>query len=169
MDNVYEASARVCRSTFAGETMACAEAVETAILVRGLVLSFMHGRLFNNEEAAQFMEMHFFTDCKSLYDHIQKEGAPKPPSEKRLALDLAGIRQALREETREQWRRAYGSGDGRPDRPLKAPLHWLPTGRQLADVLTKKMAPGLWWAQIHKGFLSLPLRAMPNVQEARRE
>lgn len=138
--------------------------METAIFVRGLLLSFLHGRLIENVEAGKFMEMHFFTDCKSLYDHIQKEGAPKPPSEKRLALDLAGIRQALRTETQEQWLRRFGEGAVRPDRPLKAPLHWLPTDRQLADVLTKKMTAGQWWDQVRDGFLSLPLKTMPGVQ-----
>ena len=64
-----------------------------SILVKRVVFSAWKA----HKEAAQFMEMHLFTDCKSLYDHIQKEGAPKPPSEKRLALDLAAIRQALRE------------------------------------------------------------------------
>ena len=29
------------------------------------------------------------TDCKSLYDHLHREGVPRVPSDKRLAIDLA--------------------------------------------------------------------------------
>ena len=158
-----KASSRVCRSTFAGETMACAEAAEGCIYARSLLLTFLHGRLVGSDEAGSFMEYHLVTDCKSLFDHIHREGVPKPPSEKRLALDLAGIRQALREEAQHQWDRRYGRGNPvRPDRPLRAPLHWLTTDRQLADILTKRMRGNVWWDQVRGGRLQLPFRAMQN-------
>ena len=75
------------------------------------------------------MEMHLCTDCKSLFDHVHREGVPKPPSERRLAIDLAAIKQSLRQEGAHQWKKGYGSGNPRPDRPFKVPLHWLPTER----------------------------------------
>ena len=38
------------------------------------------------------------TDCKSLYDIIHRDGSFKAPSEKRLVMDLAAIREMLGEE-----------------------------------------------------------------------
>ena len=135
------ASSRVCRSTFAGETMACGEAMEAALYLRCLLLSFQQGRLVPEAEAGEFQEMHLCTDCKSLYDHLHREGVPKAPTERRLAIDLAAIRQSLKTEAIHQWKRRYGIGAVRPDKPCKPPLHWVPTEEQLADVLTKKMNP----------------------------
>ena len=51
------------------------------------------------------MDIHLCTDCKSLYDHLHKAGTPKPPTERRLALDLAAIRQSLMVEAKHQWKR----------------------------------------------------------------
>ena len=151
-----KASSRVCRSTFAGETMACGEALETSIYLRSLLLSLQKGRLVREQEVGEYIELHLCTDCRSLFDHVHREGVPRPPSERRLAIDLAAIRQSLKEEGLHQWRRRYGEGAVRPDKPFKAPLHWLPTERQLADVLTKKLNPTEWWSAISSGFLQLP-------------
>ena len=46
-----KASTRVCRSTFAGETMACGDALETALFIRGLLVSFRDGDLLSEREA----------------------------------------------------------------------------------------------------------------------
>ena len=152
-----KASSRVCRSTFAGETMACGEALETSLYLRSLLLSFLHGHLVFERDAGKYMDIHLCTDCKSLYDHLHKAGTPKPPTERRLALDLAAIRQSLMVEAKHQWKRLYGNGSVRPDKPCKPPLHWVPTDKQLADVLTKKMKPAAWWASVSDGSLILPL------------
>ena len=145
------ASTRVCRSTFAGETMACGEAMEAALYLRCLLLSFQQGRLVPEEEAGAFQEVHLCTDCKSLYDHLHREGVPKAPTERRLAIDLAAIRQSLKTEAIHQWKRRYGIGAVRPDKPCKPPRHWVPTEEQLADVLTKKMNPAQWWSAVRDG------------------
>ena len=134
MDWRSRASARVCRSTFAGETMACSEAIEMSAYLRGLLLT---GRPVHQDEAGQFIPLRLITDCRSLYDHVHREGAPKAPSEKRLAINLAGVRQALTVEANRQWRQKFGAGTPTPERPARPPLHWLPTGEQLADLLTK--------------------------------
>ena len=153
-----KASQRVCRSTFAGETMACSDALESAIFLRGLMASFMTGRPVPEKQCGELLEIHLVTDCKSLYDHVQREGTPKAPSEKRLAIDLASIRQLLVDEAMHQWRRLHGdAGSPSPDRPLRAPLHWLPTEEQLADMLTKKMKAEAFWKVMDTGVLSLPL------------
>ena len=144
--------------------MACAETLESCLYARTMLISFLDGQFMDVQAAGRRMEFHLVTDCKSLFDHIHREGVPKTPSEKRLALDLAGIRQALREEAGHQWKRKYGEGSVRPDRPLRAPLHWLTTDKQLADVLTKRMRAGDWWAQMREGRLRLPFKTGSDEQ-----
>eukprot|EP00435_Cladocopium_sp_Y103_P023416 s2511_g5.t1 len=77
-------STRVCRSTFAGETMACGEALESALFLRSLLLSFLKGTMISESEAGKYMGLHLMTDCKSLFDHLHKEGVPRAPSERRM-------------------------------------------------------------------------------------
>eukprot|EP00913_Durusdinium_trenchii_P003903 g3612.t1 len=93
---------RVCRSTFAGETMACCEAMESGTFLRALFLSFVHGKIIPEEACGEFVDLHMVTDCKSLFDHIHREGVPKAPTEKRLAIDLASVRQTLVREAAHQ-------------------------------------------------------------------
>ena len=129
-----KASTRVCRSTFTGDMMACGDALERALFIRGLLVSLRDGDLLSEREAGGRIPLHLFTDCKSLYDHLHREGVPRPPSEKRLAIELTAI---------------------------KHPIHWLPTDKQWADVLTKKMTSTMWWQNIGEGLISFPL-VVPN-------
>ena len=158
-----KASSRICRSTFAGEMMACGDALEACFYLRSLLLPFLHGRLILEKDAGEYMDLHLCTDCKSLYDHLHKAGTPKPPAERRLALDLAAIRQSLQVEAKHQWRKVYGDGSVRPDKPCKPPLHRVPTDKQLADILTKKMRADVWWATVSSGSLILPF-TVQNAQ-----
>lgn len=152
-----KASTRVCRSTFAGETMACGDALEGALFLRGLLVSFLHGKLVSEGDAGKYIPIHLFTDCRSLFDHLHRDGIPKPPSEKRLAIELAAIRQALAIESKHQWFKKHGRVPLRPDRPLKPPIHWLPTDQQWSDILTKKMSGTAWWAALGEGMIRFPL------------
>eukprot|EP00439_Symbiodinium_sp_Y106_P020985 s3390_g2.t1 len=155
-----KASSRVCRSTFAGETMSCGEGLESALYLRSLLVGMMTGRPADEEAAAWHVPIHLFTDCRSLYDHVHREGAPKAPSEKRLAIDLAAIRQTLLREARVQWNQKYGSDVAlTPERPLRPPLHWVPTEDQLSDMMTKLMRPDNWWAACDKGEIVIPLKS----------
>lgn len=150
---------RVCRSTFAGETMACCEATESGLFLRALFLSMIHGKIIPEQDGGKFFELHRVTDCKSLYDHIRREGVPKSPTEKRLAIDLAGVRQTRTREAQFQWKRMYGEDASHaPERPCRPPLHWLPTQSQLADLLTMAMNVDEWWATLRSGQLQLPLK-----------
>ena len=154
-----KASHRVCRFTFAGETMACSEALEGALFLRGLYISFVTGARVPDSQGGAHFDLHLVTDCRSLYDHIHREGIPRAPSEKRLAIDLAGLRQALMKEAEYQWRRENGEHfHPTPERPVRPPLHWLPTHEQLADLLTKRLKADEWWSRIENGWLSLPLK-----------
>ena len=79
------------------------------------------------------------TDCKSLFDHLHREGVPRVPSDKRLAIDLAALRQAFSREAID----------------ARIPLYWLPTDFQLADILTKPKCSKTWWETIN-GLVELP-------------
>lgn len=78
-------SQRVCRSTFAGETMACCDGIESALFLRCLFLSIARGKLISEEESGARIPLHTVTDCKSLFDHLHREGVPKAPTEKSFA------------------------------------------------------------------------------------
>ena len=86
------ANPRVCRSTFGAETMACAEAVEMGQYVRSFVETVLKGSLQRVEFLAG-SQLTCVTDCTSLVDHLHREGIPRVPSDKRLEIDLAALRQ----------------------------------------------------------------------------
>ena len=139
---------RVCRSTFAGETMACCEGVECAIHLRGRLLSLMKRRLVKEPEAAALMPIHAVTDCKSLYDFVHRCGTPKPTADKRLIIDLASLKQVFLNEAKGWWKRERGEDVPAVDDPLLIPFHWVPSGHQLSDIMTKQMRPEAWWAAV---------------------
>ena len=58
------------------------------------------------------------SDCRSLYDHLNRQGIPRVPSDKRLAVDLAALRQGLRAE---KWGQ-------------NLPIGWIPGTLQRADI-----------------------------------
>ena len=154
-----KSSQRVCRSTFAGETMACCEAVEHAVYLRSLFLSFASGCMVSEVCGGEKAPLHCITDCKSLFDHLHREGTPKAPSEKRLAIDLAGLRQILMREAKQQFISEHGPDlDPTPERPCRPPIHWVPTELQLADILTKELKSAEWWLTMAKGRLFLPFK-----------
>jgi hypothetical protein len=132
------ACARVCRSTFGGETIACVEGLEAGQYVRACLAALLTGTVVKIEQTP--WPLLCLTDCRSLYDHLHKAGPPKVPAEKRLAVDLAALRQALDAE------RPFGG---------RRPLAWIPTGLQLADVLTKPMRANGWFQTLRNG-VTLP-------------
>ena len=70
------------------------------------------------------------TGCKSVFDAVHRDGVLKLPSEKRLGLEVASLREMVSEE----------AGDIDPTKLHALPLRWVPTEFQLADCLTKGMA-----------------------------
>ena len=85
-----------------------------------------------------YIHVDLYTDCRSLDEYVNQSGMHSV-SDKRLAIDLTGIRQQI-------WRR-QGEETGDPlitDRlPLDAStrLHWVNTEKMAADCLTKSMRP----------------------------
>ena len=126
------------RSTFSAETQACVEGLEAGQHVRALFETLANGELARVESSQ--VPLLCLSDCRSLYDHVHKQGIPRIPSDRRLAVDLAALRQALKSE---QW-------------SSKLPLAWLASAFQLADVLTKPQDPAKWW-QVFKGKLLVPI------------
>ena len=129
------AGQRVCRSTFGAETQACAEGLETGQYMRSMLETLINGHLIT-----VVLPVLCLSDCRSLYDHLNKQGIPRVPTDKRLAVDLAALRQALKSE---MW------GDS-------LPIGWIPGAVQKGDVLTKPQNPAGWWDKMSQK-LVLPL------------
>ena len=102
LDWKSSANPRVCRSTFAAETTACSEAIEMGQYVRSFVETVLTGQLCRVESLSG-KKLKCISDCKSLFDHLHREGVPRVPSDKRLAIDLAALRQAFSRES--PWKR----------------------------------------------------------------
>ena len=134
---------RVCRSTFGAETMGCIEGIELAYYVRAMIASLLSGEL--TRRTGEEYPLVAMTDCRSLYDHFHKDGLPRTPSDRRLAIDIACLRQTLQAEAR-----AHADDDTR------APLVWVPTELQRADLLTKPKKSGDWWNS--SSSLTIPVR-----------
>ena len=135
------AGQRVCRSTFGAETQACAEGLETGQYMRSMLESLITGHLVTVELAK--LPILCLSDCRSLFDHLNKQGIPRVPTDKRLAVDLAALRQALKSE---MWSDALPIG----------PIGWVPGSVQKGDVLTKPQNPAGWWESLGEK-LVLPL------------
>ena len=117
---------RVCRSTFGAETMACAEGLECGQFLRALLATLLTGKLVKLQDAREWWPIICLTDCRSLHDHLHRAGVPRIPADRRLAVDLAAIRQEFRRKTE------------------RAAIQWLPTTCQVADPLTKPMKCRDW-------------------------
>ncbi|CAE7540486.1 RE2 [Symbiodinium natans] len=136
-----QAGQRVCRSTFGAETQASVEGIENGQYMRSFIETLVNGTLVKVEQCTRHLLC--LSDCRSLYDHIHKEGIPRTPSDRRLAIDLAALRQTLRAER-------WGS---------KLPLGWVPSVYQLGDILTKPQDADGWWEKID-GKLSISVRGV---------
>lgn len=75
---------RVVRSTLAGETLAMAEAIDTAVY-----LSMLLSELWTGVPDPCLIPLTCVTDCKSLYDAIN---STKCVAEKRLRVEISGIK-----------------------------------------------------------------------------
>ena len=123
---------RVCRSTFAAESMGCCGAIENADFIRKFLSTLLTGELMRKEDGK--FEVRYLSDCKSLFDHLAREGIPRIPTERRLAIDMAAIRQDL---------------------AVCGKMCWVPTSQQFADMMTKPQKAGDWWETL-TGEIKLP-------------
>jgi len=122
-----KASKRVHHSTFAAEAQAGTEAQGLAVYFRAYYCDVLFGHAdwidvasFGEEQCKIIL----FTDCKSLFDHLKKEGAV--PDDKWTAVAVASLKCRV---------------SAGPDRNAsKSECRWVASRWQLADCLTK---PGL--------------------------
>ena len=130
---------RVCRSTLQAETLSLLLGSEEAEHLRFVMYGIKDPNTRRSNwitDAMDEIEVDWFTDCKSLHQHVNQSGLHMV-TDKRLAIDLSGIRQQV-------WR-SKGEEYGDPlitDRiPASATtrLNWTSTDRMLADPLTKGM------------------------------
>ena len=100
---------RLVRSTFAGETLAAVDAEDTAVFLANMLASWL---------GIENLPVHVLNDCASLVDNM--DAIDPKVTEKRLKLDLTGIRDNLITKAMESFR-------------------WIDTRIMLADCLTKDM------------------------------
>ena len=117
---------RKCRSSLSAESQAMADSVDMLNFVRLFFADFLHAEgvdLRRPDEILRLLpESCAITDCKSLYDALEKnESLGLGLSEKRTSIEVMATRQQMR---------ATG---------IKT--RWVNSDRQLADVLTKATAP----------------------------
>ena len=112
---------RVCRSTLQCEVYSLQHATEHGDRIRAAIL-----------ELRKMLRLQY-SDCRSLTDHLLIF-VSRPMEDKRLAIEMTALRQAL-------W------VDDTPTSEAFIPfgdiLRWIPTQLQLADCLTKSMKPKL--------------------------
>ena len=117
---------RKCRSSLAAESQAMADSVDMLNCVRLFFADCLHHvgiDLRRPDEVLKLLpESCAITDCKSLYDALEKnESLGLGLSEKRTSIEVTSTRQQMR---------ATGIN-----------TRWVNSARQLADVLTKGTAP----------------------------
>ena len=118
------------------------------MFARGVIAECLSGDglgILEVDTAKELMPIVAVTDCRSLYDAVQKEGM-KLPTDKRLGLELAALKDMLHEETDEC---ASYTQMG------SIPLRWLPTEVRLADALTKEMNGEVLQRAISTGCIQL--------------
>ena len=128
-------SSRVVRSSMAAEACSMSVAVDRHMYARLILDMLLRG---SYEVTASWREnCHvkggLVTDAKSLYDHLTTTG--QIPKERQTMLDLLASKHLLEGELFK--------------------LFWVPTHRQFADVLTKKMKDVLWEEFVKRGRISL--------------
>eukprot|EP00435_Cladocopium_sp_Y103_P050503 s1907_g15.t1 len=111
---------RVVGSTFAGETQVLADGLgHTEWLGCHLAEAFFSDfSLQNRGEFLRRFQIQAIVDCKSIYDHLQQFASPGSVSDKRVAIDLIIVKEALQR--------------------IQGVIRWCPTWLQLADALTKE-------------------------------
>ena len=125
---------RVCRATLQAEAYALQSAVESGDKIRALLCE-LFGKITIKGDwhlACQKAMKHvYYSDCRSLTDHLQSE-VPRKIQDKRLGIELAALRQGIWADGELTHQKYDLYGDG---------VAWFDTGRQLADCLTKSMRP----------------------------
>jgi hypothetical protein len=139
---------RVCRATLQAESYALQGSIESGDKIRALLCELI-GRLTSVKEwyqqSQQAMLHLYFTDCRSVSDHLLCEVARKV-QDKRLGIELSALCQALWINAEKTSQKYYPAGDE---------VEWIDTGRQLADCLTKSMKPDFLIRVLAAGYINV--------------
>eukprot|EP00439_Symbiodinium_sp_Y106_P070485 s391_g12.t1 len=140
--------ARVVRSSMAAECSSMSGASDRLIFNQKLYDSLAYGLLEvpNSWREELRCEGHLVTDAKSLFDHVKGSGLLT--TERQVSLDILGVRQMIQ--------------DGCQG------LHWVPTWRQHADILTKDMIDELFGKFRLDGKLNVVQTPSDEKEEERR-
>jgi hypothetical protein len=104
---------RTVHSVFGSETLGCVEAIAEAIYVRQILSEILY-----NDPRKTVIPIVGYIDSNQLAQQIR---STKQSTDKRMILDIAGIRQTVNSGEVEE-------------------INWIPTREMLADCLTKKNA-----------------------------
>ena len=145
---------RQCRSTLAAETMSMDAGVDAAVYSRELFAEILIkdyvpsqcGRL-----PSDLLSVIAVTDCRSLYDLLVKDGPVSSTQEKRLAIDIGGLKETAGEFDEDQER-------------LNEIFRWIATEAQWADHLTKVKPAFMLRDILSKGRLALRVDSTEDHQ-----
>ena len=133
---------RVCRSTLQSETLSLLAGAEESDHLRFILHGMTHPYKAGSEqwmiEAQDSVNVEWFTDCRSLADHLVQAGLTVV-ADKRLAIDLCGLRQVIWRQPGEMHGDPLLTDHVPPNATTK--ITWTTTDRMLADPLTKSMKP----------------------------
>ena len=139
---------RVVRSSMAAESCSMASASDRLVYNLKLLDALAYGKVevTANWRSELVTRGHLVTDAKSLFDHVH--GSSLLATERQTSLDILAVRQLVQEDL--------------------LSLHWVPTWRQYADVLTKDMFDELFQKLREKGCLNVVQTLEDQVEEERR-
>lgn len=131
---------RVCRSTLQAESLSMLAGYEDAehlrMVLHGLRVPHDPRNTSWQTGAKDMTNLHFVTDCRSLRDHLM-QGSGGEVQDKRLAIDLCGLRQIVWRQREEDLGAPMLSEEVPTDGTSK--VRWCDTKTMLADGLTKHM------------------------------
>ena len=141
-------SSRVVRSSLAAESCSLSQAIDRHLYLRLLLDMLTRGYypVTPNWRKEMNIEGVVITDAKSVHDHMQTTG--QIPQERQTMLDLLVAKDQLEQQVFQ--------------------LMWVPTHRQHADGLTKRMRNVLWEEFVRTGKISLRETPEEKVLEEHR-
>ena len=120
---------RVCRSTFAAETLSAIDAIDQGIYLRDMLVGWLNLDKLD-DDGRPTIPLQLYSDCNSLCETLEMV-EPKA-TEKRLRLDLTSMKENL-------------------DNGTLSAFTWLDTRIQVADALTKHMDVSSMMEYFHYG------------------
>ena len=148
------ASRRVLHSTFSAEAQSAVETFGLARYYQAYMVDILLGHAdwrpvdsYGEDE----LPIVLYTDCKSLFDNLRKEGSV--PEDKWVAVAIASLRGAV------------SAGPGR--NTSKSECRWVPSRWQLADCLTKRGLAAGFRERIDAGTTKLHELSLQEIKRAK--